>query len=66
MKNVFKLGFLGLALTIGAAACNNAGTTNEEAADSVENAIDSLTVNTIDTIDSIGAAAQDTIDSLAQ
>ncbi len=66
MKNVFKLGFLGLALTIGAAACNNAGTKTEEAAESVENAIDSIAANTVDTIDSIGAAAKDAVDSLAQ
>ncbi|MCL7989128.1 hypothetical protein M8998_14360 [Sphingobacterium sp. lm-10] len=33
MKNLFKFGFLGLALTVGFTACNNSAEKTEETAD---------------------------------
>jgi len=62
MKNLFKFGFLGLFITMGAAACNSTSTSDEEAqADSLEAIIESEVEAAQDSIDSLAA---DTIDSL--
>jgi hypothetical protein len=66
MKNAFKFGFLGLALTVAVAACNTATQEGEETADSLTDAIESQVDATTDSIDSIGDAAIDSLDSLAQ
>ncbi|SEN97723.1 hypothetical protein SAMN05216436_12745 [bacterium A37T11] len=67
MKNLFKLAFLGVAITLGAASCGGSGSTSTEATtDSIESSVDSLTDATTDTIDSIGSAVKDTVDSAAK
>lgn len=66
MKNLFKFGFLGMALVLGAAACNSTKSDADATADSLENAIETAVETTVDTIDSIGDAAIDTLDSLKQ
>lgn len=66
MKNVFKFGFLGLALTLGIAACNNTTSQSEETADSLTNEIEQEVDAVTDSIDSIGSRAIDSLDSLAQ
>ncbi len=67
MKNLFKLAFLGLAITLGASSCGgSSNTTTEATTDSIESTVDSLTDATTDTVDSIGAAAKDTVDSVAK
>ena len=65
MKNAFKFGFLGLALSLAIAACNNAPSQSENTADSLQNEIESQIDATTDSIDSMGAAAIDSLDSLA-
>lgn len=65
MKNLFKFGFLGMALVIGASACNsNTASDAEATADSLENAIEANVEETTELIDSLGDAAIDTLDSL--
>jgi len=66
MKNALKFGFLGLALSVAIAACNNTPSQSEETADSLTNEIESQVDAATDSIDSIGAAAIDSLDSLAQ
>ncbi|MFC7522518.1 hypothetical protein ACFQRK_01070 [Parapedobacter sp. GCM10030251] len=66
MKNVFKFGFLGLALTLGIAACNNTTSQSEQTADSLTNEIEQEVDAVTDSIDSIGSRAIDSLDSLAQ
>jgi len=66
MKNLFKFGFLGMALVIGASACNSNTSNDAEAtADSLENVIEANVEETTEMIDSIGDAAIDTLDSLS-
>ena len=62
MKNLLKFGFLGLAFTLGVAACNQPTTTETEAEATTE-AIDSAAAAANDSIDSAAAAANDAIDS---
>jgi len=64
MKNVFKFGFLGLAIAVGTAACNSATSESENTADSLETVIEESIEATIDSLDSIGDAAIDSLDSL--
>ncbi len=66
MKNVFKFGFLGLALSVAIAACNNTKSESEQTADSLTNEIESQVDAVTDSIDSIGSRAIDSLDSLAQ
>lgn len=50
MKNLFKFGFLGLAVTIGAAACGGSANKTEETADTtviVEETIEADTLQVI-------------------
>ncbi len=64
MKNVFKFGFLGLAITVGTAACNSTKSESDETADSLETVIQESVDATTDSIDSIGDATIDSLDSL--
>lgn len=66
MKNVLKLGFLGLAFSVAIAACNTAPSESENTADSLQNEIETQVDAATDSIDSMGAAAIDSLDSLAQ
>ncbi|SFB85770.1 hypothetical protein SAMN05421747_101546 [Parapedobacter composti] len=66
MKNAFKFGFLGLALSVAVAACNSGTSNGENTADSLTNEIEADVNATTDSIDSIGDAAVDSLDSLAQ
>ncbi|MFC3196564.1 hypothetical protein ACFOET_02950 [Parapedobacter deserti] len=66
MKNVFKFGFLGLALSVAVAACNNTTSESEQTDDSLTNQIESQVDATTDSIDSIGGAAIDSLDSLTE
>ena len=56
MKNAFKLGFLGLALTVAFASCNSAEKKAEGAIDSTAAALDS----TAGALDSTAQAVADT------
>ncbi len=64
MKNAFKFGFLGLALSVAFAACNTTTSEGEETADSLSTEIEAQVDATTDSIDSIGDAAIDSLDSL--
>ncbi|MGV3705251.1 MAG: hypothetical protein ACO1NU_07700 [Arcticibacter sp.] len=60
MKNLFKFGFLALAITLSASACNSSKTENNTA-DTIDSAADA----SIDSIDASADAKTDTIDSAA-
>ena len=60
MKNLFKLGFLALAISLSVAACNTNQSENNSA-----DSIDSTTEVTTDSIDSAANALTDTVDSAA-
>ena len=62
MKNLFKFGFLGLALTFAVAACNQPATTETE--ETTTDVIDEAAAAANDSIDSAAAAANDAIDSV--
>ncbi len=68
MKNLFKFGFLGLALTVAFASCGGAETKTEEVADSlateIENTTDSIADSLNNVADSITAAGEAAADSL--
>ena len=68
MKNLFKFGFLGLALTIAVASCNNAETSTEATTDSLANVVDSTTEKVADSLenvaDSVLAEGDSIVDSL--
>lgn len=64
MKNLFKFGFLGLAITVGTAACNSTKNDSDNTADSLENVIQENFEATTDSIDSIGEVSIDSLDSL--
>ncbi|MGO1596977.1 MAG: hypothetical protein ACTHZ1_12505 [Sphingobacterium sp.] len=64
MKNLFKFGFLGLALTFGFASCNNAETQSEATADSLENAIDATTEQVADSLENVADSVRSTGDSI--
>ncbi len=63
MKNVFKFAFLGLALTVAFASCNNAETKTEENVDSLNNAIENTVDSANHVIDSIADSTQSVVDS---
>ena len=63
MKNLFKFGFLGLAIVVGVAACNSTKSETEETVDSLETVIEETVEATTDSIDSIGAAAIDSLNN---
>lgn len=65
MKNVLKFGFLGLALTIAVASCNNAEKKAEDATDSAAQAIDSAANNVADSVKAAADSAVNAIDSAA-
>ncbi len=60
MKNLFKFGFLALAISLSVAACNSSQST-----DSATDSIDSTAAAATDSIDSTAAATTDSIDSAA-
>ncbi|MEJ6978890.1 hypothetical protein WG906_00415 [Pedobacter sp. P351] len=63
MKNLFKFGFLALAITLSVSACNS-NKTEETATDSIDSTADVTTdslENQIDTVDSAADAAIDTV-----
>jgi hypothetical protein len=64
MKNVFKFGFLGLAIAVGFAACNSASTEAEATTDSLETVIEETVEAAVDSVDSIGDAAIDSINNV--
>lgn len=64
MKNVFKFGFLGLAIAVGTAACNSTQNEADNTVDSLETVIEERIEVTTDSIDSIGDAVVDSLDSL--
>lgn len=64
MKNVFKFGFLGLAIAVGTAACNSTKSEADNTVDSLEAVIEETVEATTDSIDSIGEATIDSLDSL--
>lgn len=67
MKNLFKFGFLGLFITVGAAACNSTSTTTEEAdVDSLETIIESEVEAAQDSIDSLASKAIDSLEAVTQ
>lgn len=72
MKNVFKLGFLGLAIAVGTAACNSSTKSeSEETADSLQQVIEGTieverdSLRAVDSLDSIGTHVADSLDSVA-
>ncbi len=65
MKNLFKFGFLVLALTIAVASCNNAETKTEATADSLSNVVDSTTENVADSLENVADSVRATGDSIA-
>lgn len=68
MKNLFKFGFLGLALTFAFTACNNPESQTEATDTSLENEIDATTEEVADSLesvaDSVREAGDEAIDSL--
>ncbi len=67
MKNLFKFGFLGLFITVGAAACNSTSTTEEETnTDSLEAIIESEVEAAQDSIDSLSNEAIDSLEAITQ
>lgn len=67
MKNLFKFGFLGLFITVGAAACNSTSTTEEETnTDSLEAIIESEVEAAQDSIDSLSNEAIDSLEAIIQ
>ncbi len=67
MKNLFKFGFLGLFITVGAAACNSTSTTEDEAnIDSLETIIESEVEAAQDSIDSLASEAIDSLEAVTQ
>lgn len=65
MKNAFKFGFLGLAVSVAVAACNTTPSESEETADSLATEIEAQVEATTDSIDSIGEQVLDSLDSLS-
>lgn len=65
MKNALKFGFLGLAFSVAAAACNSTTSESEQNADSLQNEIEAQVESTTDSLDSLGGAAIDSLDSLS-
>lgn len=68
MKNAFKFGFLGLAIMVGAAACNSAKKEADQKVDSLESVVDvkNDSLKLADSLDSIGTTVVDTVDSVAK
>ncbi|MEJ7778606.1 MAG: hypothetical protein WKF68_03365 [Daejeonella sp.] len=63
MKNLFKFGFLALAISLSVAACNS-NTTEENAADTIDSTAEMTTDSLeaqIDTVDSAADAAADSV-----
>jgi ABC-type glycerol-3-phosphate transport system substrate-binding protein len=63
MKNLFKFGFLALAITLSVAACNS-NTTEDAASDTIDSTAEMTTDSLeaqIDTVDSAAAAAVDSV-----
>jgi len=70
MKNVFKFGFLGLAIAVGTAACNSTKSDSEQTADSLEAVIEGSiqlevdSLREVDSLDSVGVDVTDSVDSV--
>jgi len=68
MKNLFKFGFLGLALTIAFASCGGQQTQNEEATETLTEGIENTTEQVADSLenvaDSVRAEGDSIVDSL--
>lgn len=64
MKNLFKFGFLGLAITVGAAACNSTSSEHNDEIDSLQTEVQDSIDAVIDSVDSIGEVTIDSLDSL--
>ncbi|WP_437922363.1 hypothetical protein [Sphingobacterium sp. LRF_L2] len=65
MKNLFKFGFLGLALTIAFASCGGAETKTEENADSLANAVENTTDSIADSLNTVADSTKAAGDSIA-
>ncbi|WP_033564175.1 hypothetical protein [Sphingobacterium sp. SYP-B4668] len=65
MKNLFKFGFLGLALTLAFASCGNSTTKTEEAADSLADSISATTDSIADSLNNVADSLKATGDSIA-
>lgn len=66
MKNLFKFGFLGLFITLGAASCGNpTSSETEEKVDSLEAVIESEIDAAVDSLEAIGDSVEATVDSVA-
>ncbi|SFS89031.1 hypothetical protein [Sphingobacterium wenxiniae] len=65
MKNLFKFGFLGLALTVAFAACGGAETKTEETADSLANEIENTTDSIADSLNNVADSIKAEGDSIA-
>ncbi len=66
MKNLFKFGFLGLALTIAFASCGGAETKTEQATDSLNTAVDSISNVADSTIGAVVDSTKAAVDSVAK
>jgi ABC-type glycerol-3-phosphate transport system substrate-binding protein len=62
MKNLFKFGFLALAITLSAAACQS-NTSESGTADSIDSTADVTTDSLADVADTVDSAAEVSIDS---
>src|SRR5690606_11545344 len=65
MKNLFKFGFLGLALTIAFASCGGAETKTEQVADSLANQVEAYTDSIAYSINNVADSVKSTSDSIA-
>ena len=63
MKNLFKFGFLALAISLSVAACQS-NQTEENTSDSIDSAADLTTEGLENQIDTVDSAAEATIDSV--
>ncbi len=63
MKNLFKFGFLALAITLSTAACNS-NKTEEATSDSIDSTADVTTDSLENQIDTVDSSADATIDSV--
>ncbi|MBD1433781.1 MULTISPECIES: hypothetical protein [Sphingobacterium] len=65
MKNLFKFGFLGLALTIAFASCGGQQTQTEETADSLAEGIENQTEQVADSLENVADSVRAEGDSIA-
>ena len=65
MKNLFKFGFLGLALTIAFASCGGGETKTDATTDSLANEIENTTDSIADSLENVADSVKATGDSIA-